>query len=127
MRADEERRGQPRAQPEVEQLLLFGVKPIFHVAAAHRLALGDRFEDRAGGGARRAGREHLVRGCARGRQHLESISLEEDDAQPVERYEPAHLADERAERLVEPERGAERPRAAVRRLQHVDAPSECVP
>ena len=53
-------------------------------------------------------------------------SSAEHDRHPVERQEHAHLADERLERLVELERRAERPRAAVRGLEHVRPPAELV-
>ena len=54
------------------------------------------------------------------------VAFDEDDRRALERDEPAQLADEGAERLVELERRAERARAPVRRLEHVDAVPELV-
>ena len=54
------------------------------------------------------------------------VAFDEDDRRPLEGHEAAQLADERAERLVELERGAESARAAVRRLEDVDAVAELV-
>ena len=57
---------------------------------------------------------------------LRDASLGEHDRHAVERHQPAQLADEDAERLVEVERRRERAGAAARRLEDVDAATELV-
>ena len=125
-RADEQGRHEARMQAEREQLVLLGMLHLVEVAPVHRPPARHDFEDRPRAGSRGTGGKHVVDARARGREHLEAVALDEHDGDAVERHERTHLADERLERVLEHERGAERTRATVRGLEHVDAPAERV-
>ena len=74
----------------------------------------DPLEDGAGEGADAARRKDGVRSAPGGRHRAGEVVLDEDDRRPVERDQPAHLADERAERVLDLERRPECARAPVR-------------
>ena len=113
-------------QAEREQLLLLRMLRLGEVAPVHGPAARHDVEDRAGQRSRRAWWKYVVDTRARRRQHLETLALDQHDRDAVERHERAHLADERLESVLEYERRAECARAAVRRLEHVDAAAERV-
>ena len=90
----------PTAQAEREELLLLGKVRAAHVAPVDRLVRAQELlQQRAVDLPRRAGRQNLVRTRAGHRHHLRGSALTEDDGDPVEREQPAHLADERIEGL----------------------------
>ena len=96
--------------------------PVDGLAGAQHL-----LEHRAGDGALRcrAGRPPAAPTPCR-RDHARRGVVGEHDRGPVERDEPAQLADEGAERLLEVERRAERAGAAVGGVEQVGAPAELV-
>ena len=104
-RADEQRRRQPRAQPEVDQHVLLRVAPIGHVRAVHRPSRRARSRRSIPptGPELPAGKTSPTPLPADG-EHLEPLALEQHDGDPVERHDTSNLADERRERLVELER-----------------------
>ncbi len=125
-RADEQRRGEARAHPELEQLVLFRMETIGQIRAVDRPPAADRLEDRSRHGPGAARRKDVADALARHGEDLEPLALHQDDGDPVERNDSPHLADERVERLLEPERRGERASAAVGRLEDVHAPPEGV-
>jgi hypothetical protein len=123
---EEQRCGELAAEAQVGQRALLAVALLEEVLAHHELPAEHFLEHRAGDGRARSGWiDRLLAAAGRG-HHLRAPVLREDDRGALERDEPAQLADERAERLLDLERRAEGPRAAVRRLEHVDAPAELV-
>src|SRR3954467_15052118 len=74
-----------------------------------------------------AAREVAAGRLAGRRDDARRALLGEYDRDPVERDQPSQLSDERAERLVEVERRAERACAAVGGVEQVGAPPELVP
>src|SRR4029450_825469 len=108
------------------EVLVRGVLPVGDVAPYDDLAVEHAFEQRALDRVAVAGREHVTGAAARGRHRGRGVALHQDDRRPLEGNEATQLADERAERLVELERRAERARAAVRSLEDVDAVTELV-
>ena len=126
-RPDEQRRGQPRAKPELEQHRFLGMELVEHVAPVDGAPRRERLEDRAVDRARASRREDFSGALARGREHFELVAFDEHDGDPIERHEPAHLADERAERLLEDQGRPERAGAAIRGLEHVDTATERIP
>ncbi len=125
-RAREQRRDHAAVQAEPHELGLLVEARLAHVLAVDRLASEHLFQERPRDRPVAAGREDVRGRDARGRHHVRHAAFGEDDRGPVERHEPAQLPDEGAERLVEVERGAERPRAAPGRLEQVDTPAESV-
>ena len=114
--------------PSATQPRLLGVVRSAHVAPDHRLAALDDLGEQVALEA-----EHACPGgitssaCAPGgRDHARHALLGEHDRHAVERHEPAQLADERAERLVEIERRVERPGATVGSVEQVGAAAELV-
>ncbi len=90
------------------------------------MPLEDAFEQRAFDRVTVPGREDVARAAAGSGHRRRGVAFHEDDRRPLEGNEAAQLANERAERLVELERRAEGARAAVRRLEDVDAMTELV-
>ena len=112
--------------PSARRLLVRGVLPVAEVAPYDDLAVEHALEQGALDRVAVAGREHFARAAAGGGHRGRGVALHEDDRRPLEGNEAAQLPDERAECLVELERRAEGARAAVRRLEDVDAVTELV-
>ena len=110
-RAEQERRDQLAAQAEVDELAVLRVRRVGEVAGGRRPRRRARARAPSRGAGRRcpAGR-HVVRAAPGGRDRPRRVVLDEHDRRAVERHEPAHLADERAERLLDLERRPERAR-----------------
>ena len=126
-RAGDERRREPAAEAERDERLLLPVPRRLELAPVDGLVRREHvLEQRAGERRRRARREGVVRAGAGGGHHARRAVLGEDDRDAVEREQAAQLADERAERLGELERRAQRARAAVDRVEEVGAPAELV-
>ena len=124
--AEQQRRHELAAQAECEELFVGGRVPLGEVAPHDDLAVEHAFEQRALDRVAVPGREDVA-GAAAGRRHRgRGVAFDEDDRRPLEGNEAAQLADEGSERLVELERRAESTRAAVRRLEDVDAMPELV-
>ena len=123
----EKRRGDPGAEAELAELALLGEARVGHVLAVDRLAAAKDLVEQclAHRLARAAGEDHLG-ADSRHRHHVGGSRLFEDDRHPVERDEAAQLADERLERLVEIERGAEGTGAACRGLEDVGTAAQLV-
>ena len=104
-----------------------GIVGAAHVAPVDGLVRAQQLlEQRPVDRPARAGRQHLVRAGAGDGHHLRDAVLAQHDRDPVEGQQPAHLADEGVEGLVELERGAERAGAAVGGLERVRAAAELV-
>jgi len=125
-RAGEERRGDAAAQTELEQLRLLRIALVRNVLAVDGLTAEHLLEQRALDGPVRPRREDVVRGAPGRGHHLRAARVGEHDRHPLERNQPAELANERVEGLVQLERRAQRPGAAARRLEQVDAASKPV-
>jgi hypothetical protein len=103
------------------------MEPVEHVAPVHGAPCRDGFEDRPVDRPRAPRREDLSGALAGGREHFEPVAFDEHDGDPVERHEPAHFADERAESFFDDQGRPERAGATVRGLEHVDAAAERIP
>jgi len=125
-RAEQERRHELAAEAEREELVVLRELTLGQVASHDEPPVEHASQHRALDRTDAAGWENLTRPEAGGGHRGRRVAFHEDDRRPLERHEPAELADERAERLVELERGAEGPGASVRRLEHVDAVTELV-
>jgi hypothetical protein len=126
--AREQRHHDTAAQPELEEGLLLGMSGVCHVAPVDGLAGAEHlFEHGARHCALEAGREDVLRADSRRCDHARRRLVGEHDRRPVERHEPAKLADEGPEGLLEVERRAERAGAAVGRVEQIGPPPELVP
>ena len=125
-RSEQERCDELAAQTEAEEQLVRMELPLFEVAPDDDLTVEHSLQHRAPDRIAVAGRKDLALAAPGSRHRRRRVAFDQDDRRPLEGDEPAQLADERAERFVELERGAERPRTAVRCLEHVDPVSELV-
>ena len=125
-RADRQRRDELAAQAERDEQTVLRELRVGEVVAHDRMAGEHALQHGALERADAAGREQLVRAAAGGGDRRRRVVLDEHDRRAVERNEAAQLDDERAERLLDLQRRAERAGAAVRRLERVDVAAELV-